>query len=204
MKKISFNVCICISMVLILLCSQSQALTKNNLLAKTSFQIDKTSELLNVKKFKINEEVGLTITNKAGDKLLDISSMGVEEKLFTIKNEAKSIAVKDVTGDGVPEVITTAYYGPASALYVFKYDKKTNKFAPIKFIDTNDAEMNRDYMISDMPQDNGYDMTVLANNQLRALGKIYPSTLGEKAKVGYYYFKLDKDGYKLIKTEVLK
>lgn len=204
MKKVSFNIFISISMLLILLCSQSRATTSNNLLAKTTFKLYKTSELLNVKKFKINEKVGITITNKLGKKLLDFSSMGAKEKLFTVGNEAKSIAIKDITGDGVPEVITTAYYGPASALYVFKYDQKADKFAPIKFIDSKDAEMNRDYMISDMPQDNGFDMTILENNQIRSLGKIYPSALGERPKVGYYYFKLENDGYKLIRTEVLK
>lgn len=203
MNKLSFKVFICIAILMFILCSQSMASNKKELLAKSSFKIDRAGEILNVIKFKMNEEVGITITNVLGEKLLDFSSLGVKEKLFTIDNKVKSLLIKDLTGDGIPEVVTTAYYGPASALYVFKYDEKSNEFVPIKFIYNNDVKMNKDYMVSDMPQDNGFDMTVLKNNQLRALGKIYPSDLGEKIKVGYYYFKLIDDCYKLINTETL-
>ena len=204
MKNIPLKLFIVLLIAFVSVCVVSQAVVKRVVLSKTSFQLNKSGETFSVEKYKSNNEVGIVVTTKDGRKVLDLDYMGAEEKLFTLVDKPKSIAIKDLTGDGIPEVIATAYYGPASALYVFKYNEKMKKFAPMKFIDSKDAEMNRDFMVSDMPQANGLDMTILANNQLRSLGKIYPTKLGGKTKAGYYYFEARKDNFKLIKTEVLK
>jgi hypothetical protein len=171
------------------------------ILSSAVFTIKESGENLNIEKFKTNNNIGISISSKSGESLLEMKELGVEEKLFTVGEKPTSLIVKDVTGDGVPEVITAAYYGPASALYVFKFDKAKRKFLPMKFIDSKDASMHRDFMVSDMPQDNGQDMTIMANNNLRALGKIYPAKAGQKATPGLYFFVHKKGAFKLQKTE---
>ncbi len=171
------------------------------ILSSAVFTIKDSGENLSVEKYKANNNVGIRISSKSGESLLDMNEIGIEDKFFTVGDDKTSLTVKDVTGDGVPEVITAAYYGPSSALYVFKFDAAKRKFLPMKFIDSKDASMHRDFMVSDMPQDNGQDMTVLADNSLRALGKIYPTKAGQKASAGLYFFKHEKGAFKLLKTE---
>lgn len=117
--------------------------------------------------------------------------IGEQEKLFIINMKPENIVVADITGDGVPELITAAYYSPDNgALYVFEYDPDESTFKPIPFLH-NDLE--RDFMVADIYQKSGHDMVISEHNTFRALGYIYPENPEEEKAEAFYYYKY-KDG----------
>lgn len=195
---------------LLIICAVLLAL--NPLLAVEDIEIIKSEKInlaaaggeLTVKKFFADEEICVEVVDKSGNKLLEMPSMGTREKMFQINGKPASLAIADVTGDGVEEILASAFYGPASALYVFKFDSASKKFSPIKFADSDDAELHREFMVSDLPSDNGSDMTVKEDLRLVARGKIYPSSPEESVKAGEYTFKYADGVFKLIKTEEIK
>lgn len=70
----------------------------------------------------------------------------------------------------------------------------------MKFIDNKDISMCRNFMVSDIYMSDGSDLTILDDNKLRTLGKIYPSTPLGKTLRAYYYFKADGNTFKITKT----
>ena len=198
MKKLIIKLLI-LTLVIPVVCSAATD-SKRVVLSKAVFEAGKPNVTFNIEKFKLQDSIGIVIKNTKGEKVYEMNNLGQEDKSFTLYDKAKTLAVKDITGDGVPEIIVSAYYGPASALYVFKYDSKKASFSPMKFIDNPDVSMCRDFMVSDIFMSDGSDLSVLAGNKLRTLGKIYPSTPLGKTLKGYYYFKANGDTFKLTKT----
>ncbi|MGM0601162.1 MAG: hypothetical protein ACQETH_15235 [Candidatus Rifleibacteriota bacterium] len=173
-------------------------------LKAVEFEIKGFGEKLQAIKFVKNDEIGILIETLKGKTLLKMPGLGVKDKTFNIDGKAESLIVKDLTGDKVPEVIASAYYGPASGLYIFKYIANKKKFEPVKFVDSKDESMHRKFMVSDLPAENGTDMMIMKDNTLRSLGKIYPATLDEKPRPGHYFFKFKKDAFHLIRCTPVK
>lgn len=176
---------------------------EKKILAHETFTLEAAGGEISVEKYLSNDEIGITIATKSGEKLLEMTDLGSEDKMFSVEESATGLLVKDLTGDNVPEVIAAAYYGPASALYVFKFDPASKKFAPMKFIDSEDADLHRNFMVSDLPASNGSDMAILADNSLRSMGKIYPSEAGKEIIPGSYLFKFVDGSFKLTETKPL-
>lgn len=160
--------------------------------------LSENSILLNEAKFNVVKRIDKgTVTLKVftveGKEMWVSSPLGEQEKLFTIDGAASPLAVKDLTGDGVPELITAAMTGPeSSALYVFKYDSEGKKFAAMNF-KYEKEELTRDFLVSDMYQKNGEDLVFMPENKIRALGKIYSEENGPSA--GFYFFTLKNNEF---------
>lgn len=161
-------------------------------------------EKLNITKYLDEKGVGIRAATADGTKICEFGEMGSEDKLFTIDAKATGLAVKDITGDGVAEIITAAFYGPtASGLYVFNYDAASKKLVPVKFLNSDDPELSTDFMVSDVRQENNQDMTVEADGTLQAVGKIYPEDAGSEPVTGLYKFKYADGSFKLSEKKPL-
>lgn len=160
--------------------------------------LSENSIVLNEAKFNVVKRIDKgTVTLKVlgvdGKEMWASLPLGEQEKLFIIDGAASPLTVKDLTGDGVPEIITAAMTGPeTSALYVFKYDGEGKKFVGMNF-KYEKEQMSRDFMVSDMYQKNGEDIVFMPENQIRALGKIFNEDAGPTA--GFYFFKLTGDEF---------
>lgn len=174
------------------------------ILKSEKMQLEAAGGELTINKFYSGDEICVEIVDKSGKKLLEMPAIGTKDKMFSLNGKATSLAVADVTGDGVAEVLASAFYGPASALYVFKFDEAGKKFAPVRFADSDDVDLQRDYMVSDLPATDGHDMSVDADLNLIARGKIYPSSPEEAVKAGEYRFKFADGVFKLIETKEMK
>ncbi len=185
--------------VLIIMCGLSVSLVAApKTLARESFRLNNEQGNVTAEKFIDNNEVGVTIKSDSGQSLLEIKNIGSQDKKFLADEKTCTLLVKDLTGDTVPEVIATAYYGPASALYVFRYQPEKKAFVPMKFIDSKDVSLQREYMVSDLPLENGQDMRIEADNTLLAVAKIFPAKSGQKAVVGEYKFAYADGSFKLV------
>lgn len=160
--------------------------------------LSENSILLNAAEFKVMKRIDKgTVTLKvfaAGGKEIWASEpLGEQEKLFTIDGTATPLAVKDVTGDGVPELITAAMTGPdSSALYVFKYDSENQKFAAMNF-KYEKEDLTRDFLVSDMYQQDGQDLVFMPENKIQVLGKIFSEEAAPAA--GFYFFELKDNNF---------
>lgn len=163
----------------------------NPVLCETSFSIS-NSEYRVTKNIE-NKSVSLKVANSSGEQFWLSDALGEQEKLFTIDGASTSLSIKDVTGDGIPELITAATTGPeTSALYIFKYDAEGKKFTAMNF-KYEKTDLTRDFMVSDMYQKDGQDIVFMPDNRIRALGKIYSEETAPIA--GFYYFKLTGDDF---------
>lgn len=145
--------------------------------------------------------VTIKVSTSAGTQFWVSDALGEQEKMFTLDGKATGLAIKDLTGDGTPELITAAMIGPdSSALYVFKLDAEAKKFVPMNF-KYEKSDLARDFMVSDMYQENGQDIEFMPENTVRALGKIYAENAENPPAPGFYYFKLASDSFVCSKIE---
>ncbi|HNX75805.1 MAG TPA: hypothetical protein PLM07_20860 [Candidatus Rifleibacterium sp.] len=160
--------------------------------------LSENSLLLNNAKFNVVKRIDkgtvtLKVFNSDGKEFWSSNALGEQEKLFTIDGAAAPLACKDLTGDGVPEIVTAAMTGPdSSALYVFKYDGESKSFTAMNF-KYEKENLTRDFLVSDMYQKDGQDLVLLPENKIRALGKIYAE---DAAPVpGFYTFSLNESQF---------
>ncbi len=155
--------------------------------------LSENSAAFNEAKFNIvkridNGSVTLKVFTADGKEFWTSSPLGEQEKKFVVDGAASPLAIKDLTGDGVPELITAAMTGlDSSALYVFKFDGQNKTFTPMNF-KYEKENLSRDFLVSDMYQENGEDLFFLPENKIRALGKIYSE--GDAPVPGFYVFSL--------------
>lgn len=138
-----------------------------------------------------NDNLSIKVVNKNAKVVWNSIALGMQAWNFKLNNEPKSLEVEDLDGDSVPEIITACTIGDVqSALYIFKYDKAKKNFSAINFGYIGYDGMERDFMVSDVPADNGDNMVFENKTKIRCLGKIYTP---DGPKPGYYIFEL-KDG----------
>lgn len=172
------------------------------LLSATSFGLELASasgKLIpgapDVQALKVQEgaSIKLVIRDAAGAKLFESEELGSEERPFTLEGKPTSLALRDLTGDGVPEAVTAAFYGPrASGLYVFTYDVATKKFVPV-LCTYPKHDLTRDMLVSDLQQSDGSDMLIAADGTVTMLGLQYPEKDGGEPVPAAYTF-VFKDG----------
>lgn len=144
-------------------------------------------------KVQEGESIRLVIRDAAGAKLFESEELGSEERLFTLDGKATSLALRDLTGDGVPEAVTAAFYGPrASGLYVFTFDAAAKKFVPVQCTYPK-HDLTRDMLVSDLQQSDGTDMIIAADGAVTMLGLQYPEKDGGEPVPAAYTF-VFKDG----------
>ncbi|MBU1106644.1 MAG: hypothetical protein KKB51_08270 [Candidatus Riflebacteria bacterium] len=167
-------------------------------LASENFELN--GQKMSVEKHIEGQDITLRISDAEGKVIFTSDTLGSEEKLFVIDRKAVSLAVKDLNGDNSPELITAAYYGPASGLYIFSYDAASKKFKPIQFVHP-EADLTRDFMVSDMRQENGEDLLFLSNDVVRALGMIYSADSEAEPVAGFYFYKLIDGAFKFVESK---
>ena len=162
-------------------------------LASASGKLIPNSPDVQVVKAKEGKSIRLVIQDAAGKKLFESEELGSEEKMFTLNGKATSLALHDLTGDGIPEVITAAFYGPrASGLYVFSYDPAAKKFIPIPCTYPK-QDLTRDLLVSDLQREDGSDIVIGADGTVTMLGLVYPEKEGQEPIPAAYTFGF-KDG----------
>ncbi|HOY67102.1 MAG TPA: hypothetical protein PLP29_09445 [Candidatus Ozemobacteraceae bacterium] len=195
MKNLLNAVCVC------LLCSLLSTASYGVELANATGKLIPASPDVKVLKTRDADAIRLTIQDAAGTNLFQSEVLGSEEKLFTLDGKPTSLALRDLTGDGVPEVVTSAFYGPrASGLYVFTWDAAAKKFVPVpctypKF------DLTRDLLVSDVQRDDGSDMVIGADNAVTMLGLVYPEKEGDEPTKAAYTFTFEKDRFVHRNTE---
>lgn len=171
----------------------------NPVIATENFELN--GQQMTVEKRMDNQDLTLRITDADGKQIFVSEILGSQEKLFVIAREATSLAVRDLDDNGSPEIITAAFYGPnASGLYIFSYDEAAKTFKPIQFVHS-EADLTRDFMISDIHQENGEDLVFLADDVVRALGMIYSSEPDIESIAGFYFYKLTDGVFKFIESK---
>jgi len=156
---------------------------------------------LTIRKELRADGIYLAAVDAAGKQVWESANLGSEDKKFVIDKQASTLIAKDLTGDGSPEVITAAYYGPGSGLYVYTWDAKAAKFAPIPCVYPKNPDANREYLVADIPQENGEDMLFQSDSNVRIMGKIYPEKETESVVDGFYYFELKNGTFTFLKQE---
>ncbi len=138
-----------------------------------------------------NDNLSIKVVDKNAKEVWNSIALGMQAWDFKLNNEPSSLEVVDLDGDAVPEIITACTIGDVqSALYIFKYDTAKKSFSAINFGYIGYDGMERDFMVSDVPADNGDNMVFENKTKIRCLGKIYTPN---GPKLGYYFFEL-KDG----------
>ncbi len=138
-----------------------------------------------------NDNLNIKIVNKNAKTVWTSIALGMQPWDFKLNNKVSSLEVEDLDGDKVPEIITACTTGDVqSAMYIFKYSKEKKAFVAINFGYNGYPDMDRDFMVSDIPSANGENMVFENNSKIRCLGKIYTP---DGPVSGYYYFEL-KDG----------
>lgn len=144
-------------------------------------------------KVKDGASVKLVIQDADGKNLFQSEELGSEEKLFTLDGKATSLALRDMTGDGVPEALVAAFYGPrASGLFVYTYSVASKTFVPVRCTYPK-YDLTRDMLVSDLQQENGTDMIVASDGVVTMLGLEYPEKADKEPFPAAFSFKF-KDG----------
>ncbi len=189
-----------LSLAALVLLLASPALSAREIITSTSFTLKGTGEI-KIEKFFENGEAGIKITNDKGETLLEQNKLGTADKKFMFGGKPVNLALKDITGDGAPEVLTAFYSGyKSSCLYVYTFDEKEKKFKAIDFMNKSDSDLTTDFVPSDIYQESGSDIVVNDDGSLAILGTIYPKNAKETSTAGVYTFKYDKDAYNLVST----
>jgi len=184
-----FQTGVCVFGFVALLSLTSSALD----LASASGRLIPDAPAVNAVKVQDGKTIRLVIKDAAGKKLFESELLGSEEKVFTLNGKATSLAVHDLTGDGVPEVVAAAFYGPrASGMFVFSYDPAAKKFVTIPCTYPK-QKLTRNMLVSDMQAKNGSDMIIGADKTVTMLGLVYPDKAGKKPTLAAYSFAF-KDG----------
>ncbi len=151
-----------------------------------AFQVDKVLK---------DDGVWVQVSGPLPDKTAVWTSdnLGVEEKTFTLGDRSESLALKDLTGDGVPEIVTAAFYGPrASGMWVFTWSGADQKFVPIVVTHPQD-DLTRDFFVADIQQESGGELVIGPDGKVTCLGLIYSDKEGEEPQPAQYVYEL-KDG----------
>lgn len=172
------------------------------LASATGVLIPGSPEVLAVK-VQDGESIRLVIRDAAGKQLFESDELGIEDRQFTLDGKPASLALRDLTGDGVPEAVTAAFYGPrASGLFIFTYDVAAKKFVPVQCTYPK-HNLTRDMLVSDLQQSNGTDMIIGADGIVTMLGMEYPEKADKEPFPAAFTFAFKDGKFVHQKTEPL-
>lgn len=150
-----------------------------------------------VSKTLASDGVHIEMRDGTGRVVWTSPSLGTADKLFTADARASRLALVDVTGDGVPEVVTAATSPPRSALlHVFRLDAAQTELRPIPCVFPADGT-SRDAFVTDLAQEDGQDLTILADRRIQTLGRTYGSAGIRKPGAGIYVFGFREGAFRL-------
>jgi hypothetical protein len=163
----------------------------NPVLATDRIEINKVGYM--VEKRIDKGEVTLNLKTSDGKIFCSSDPLGIQEKFFVTPVGTKNLLIADFTGDGVKEIVTAAMLGyDRSALYIFSVDVADKKLVPLEFRHVKE-KLAREFLVSDMYQEDGQDFVFAKDNSIRVLGWVYNIN---GAPVGsFYYFKPAGDYY---------
>lgn len=145
----------------------------------------------------------LTATDNRSQTVWTSTNLGSEEKKFLLENKLTVLGLKDMTGDGQPELLSSGFYGPsASGLYIFAWDTKKRTFTGIPNTASGTPELFP-HLVSDVPVESGDDMVVEADGTIRLLGRVFDPKAENPPATGIYSYRFIKDCFVLQTIEVL-
>lgn len=161
-------------------------------------RLEAGSTVLTVRKVLAADGVRLEVHDGSGVATWTSPVLGTEDKLFTVGGQATPLACADVTGDGVPEVLVAAANAPRGAsLTAFRLEDAGRFVAvPCAFPDNG---VVRDAFVTDLAQQDGQDLAVLADGRIRTLGRTYESEGIRKPGAAEWFFVRDGAGFRFEK-----
>ena len=129
-------------------------------------------------------------------------NLGSEDKTFFLDDKATILGVKELTGDGLPELVSSAFYGPsASGLYVYSWNPSRRVFSPI----TNVASETepREHLVSDIPVESGDDMVIERDGTIRLLGRVFDPRAEHPPTTGIYVYRFRNGVFHLQTIEMV-
>ncbi len=145
-------------------------------------------ETLVIEKVQRGEEIFLQARNGNTAPFWTSEPLGSEDKKFQLDGKPLTLASSDLDSDKQPEILTAAFYGPrASGLYGFVYQQEKRTFAPITCKYAN-PEDNRDFLVSDIHEEDGSDFLISSDGKIQVLGIIYATGEGQEPKPGRFFF----------------
>lgn len=140
-----------------------------------------------------NNCLSIKVVDKDAKQVWASIPLGIQEWNFKLNNKVSSFEVTDLDGDKIPEIITACTIGDVqSAMYIFKYNTEKKTFNAVHFGYIGFKDLDRDFMVSDIPVINGENMVFENNSKIRCLGKIYTPNGPVQ---GYYHFELQNGKY---------
>lgn len=192
-----------IASVLVLMCAPATLVAaERQLIATVSFATPGTTAAsLTVRKLLLATGIHLEASDQSGRVVWTSSSLGTADRLFVSGERRSRLAALDLTGDGVPEIITAASSPPRSGLlHVFRFAASGNQFEPVACVFPKDG-VTRESFISDLTQEDGQDLSVLADGRVRTLGHTYASEGTGKPGAGMYFFAYRDGAYHFVRVD---
>ena len=161
------------SVVLLALCCAASAFASEpEVLAATTWQATAGAPVYAVQKLKAGGAVYLEVADPFGKPVWRSPDLGSEDHLLSMRGTPSALAVEDVTGDGVPELVTAAFYGPeASGLYVFAGSPQAG-FRAVPVLDAR-TRARAEHFVSDRPLSEGRDLRCLPGGRVRVIGRSF-------------------------------
>lgn len=152
-----------------------------------------------VQKVRDARGIYLRIVDPEGAPLWRSPRLGQADHAFSIQGHAASVAVVDVTGDGVPDVVTSAFHGPdAAGLYVFQGAPETG-FKLVR-CEHPEEKLSRPFLVSDRPAPEGLDLACQADGSVKVLGRKFAND-GGRPVTAYFVYRFRAGAYELASIE---
>lgn len=166
----------------------------NPLLASANIAINAVAGYT-VDKVKDSDGVRIKVRDPQGKEFWVSEILGDQEKKFFFNGQSSNLLIADLNADQKPEIITAVSFPPHNgSLHVFTLDKDQQRFTPMQFSNPQTSNSNS-FLVSDLFQEDGQDLTFVDNNRVRALGMLYPESEGAEAVASFFFYKLAGDAF---------
>lgn len=168
--------------------SPAEAVEATVLARQTGLLMGPAQGVCEVRKLKDAQGITIAVVGKNGSSLWKSEPLGEDDKTFLLGEMPTTLALQDLDGDGLPEILVSAFIGPrSSGLYVFRYDASTKGFVAIPCRFPKEG-LERDCLISDVHQASGGDLVIRPDGTAQVLGMIYSEDSDEPPTPGLWTF----------------
>ena len=174
-----------------------------NTLATLDFPLDATGRnRLSITKNRRPEGIFLIARDSSLRTVWTSPNLGSEDKTFFLDDKATVLGLKELTGDGLPELVSSAFYGPsASGLYIYSWDPDRRLFSPI--VNVASGTEPRENLVADIPVESGDDMVIERDGTIRLLGRVFDSRGENPPAAGIYVYRFRKGAFHLQSLEMV-
>lgn len=156
-----------------------------------------------ISKVQRADGIFLTARDVASHTIWTSRNLGTEEKKFFLDDKATVLGTKELTGDKLPELVSSAFYGPsASGLYIYSWDARKRTFTSIPNTASGTPEP-QEHLVSDITVETGDDMVIEADGTIRILGRVFDPKAENPPGTGIYTYRFLKGAFVLQQIEVL-